>query len=329
MASYTHLTTHERELIFLYHGFGFSYRRIGRLIKRTPSTVMRELKRHSTKKRAYSPSVAQKTYKKNKKRCGKKRLLDFSPLKECVRKLFLENQWSPEQISQRIKLENNGESISYNTIYRAIYRGLFNDGFTKDSKGARRKLRRKGKPKKSALDGRGQFNDAPRIHDRPISAEKRSEIGHWEADTVIGAQGKTCLVTLVDRKSRFLLAKKAPKKDSKSVKKTIIDLFSEVKQANLKTITPDRGQEFMLYHEFSKACGIDCFFADPYSPWQRGTNENTNGLLREYLPKGQDLTEVLDSTVDLFVSKLNLRPKKCLGWKTPYEVFYDKVLHLI
>lgn len=123
----------------------------------------------------------------------------------------------------------------------------------------RRKLRRKVKPKKSALDGRGQSNDAPRIHDRPISAEKRSEIGHWEADTVIGAQGKTCLVTLVDRKSRFLLAKKTQKKDSKSVKKTIIDLFSEVKQANLKTITPDRGQEFMLYHEFSKACGIDCF----------------------------------------------------------------------
>jgi len=151
MASYTHLTTHERELIFLYHGFGFSYRRIGRLIKRNPSTVMRELKHHSTKKRAYSPSVAQKTYKKNKKRCGKKRLLDSSPLKECVRKLFLENQWSPEQISQRIKLENNGESISYNTIYRAIYRGLFNDGFTKDSKGARRKLRRKGKPKKALL----------------------------------------------------------------------------------------------------------------------------------------------------------------------------------
>lgn len=85
----------------------------------------------------------------------------------------------------------------------------------------------------------------------------------------------------------------------------------------------------MLYQEFSKACGVNCFFADPYSPWQRGTNENTNGLLREYLPKGQYLTEVLDSTVGIFVSKLNLRSKKCLGWKTPYEVFYDKVLHLI
>lgn len=102
-----------------------------------------------------------------------------------------------------------------------------------------------------------------------------------------------------------------PKKDSKSGKKSIIDLFSEVKQAKLKTITPDRGQEFILYQEFSKACCIDCFFADPYSLWHRGTNKNTNELLREYLPKGQDFTEVLDSTVDLFVSKLNLRPKKC------------------
>ncbi len=137
MASYTHLTIRERELIYLYHGFGFSYRRIGRLVKRSPSTVMRELKRHSTKKRAYSPSIAQKVYTENKKRCGKKRLLDSSELKKCVRKLFLEEQWSPEQISQRIKLESNGQTISYNTIYRSIYRGLFNDGFTKDSKGAK------------------------------------------------------------------------------------------------------------------------------------------------------------------------------------------------
>lgn len=203
MTSYTHLTTHERELIFLYHGFGFSYRRIGRLIKRNPSTIMRELKRHTTKKRAYSPSIAEKMYRKNKKRCGKKRLLDHSPLKECIRKLFLEHQWSPEQIAQRIKFETNGQSVSYNTIYRSIYRGLFNDSFTKDSKGARRKLRRKGKPKKSALDGRGQFNNAPRIHDRPIEAERRSEIGHWEADTVIGVQGKTCLVAFVVLSARI------------------------------------------------------------------------------------------------------------------------------
>jgi len=329
MASYNHLTTHERELIFLYHGFGFSYRRIGRFIKRSPSTIMREIKRHSTKKRAYSPSIAQRTYTKNKKCCGRKRLLDNSPLKESIRQLFLEEQWSPEQISQRIRLENNGKSVSYNTIYRSIYRGLFNDGFTKDSKGARRKLRRKGKPKKSSLDGRSMFKNAPKIADRPIEAEKRTEIGHWEADTVIGVPGKSCIVTLVDRKSRFLLAKKTPRKDSNSVKEAIIHLFSTIQQSNLKTITPDRGLEFMRYKEFSNAYGINCFFADPYSPWQRGTNENTNGLLREYLPKRQDLTDVPDRSIDVFISKLNLRPKKCLGWKTPYEVFYDKVLHLI
>lgn len=329
MASYTHLTTRERELIFLYHGFGFSFRRIGRLVKRNPSTIMRELNRHSTKKQPYSPFLAQRTYEANKQHCGRKRLLDQSPLKECVKKLFFEKQWSPEQISHRIKLENKGHTISYNTIYRSIYRGLFNDGFTKDSIGAKRKLRRKGKPKRSALDGRGVFSEAPRIHDRPIEAEKRSELGHWEADTVIGAQGKTCLVTLVDRKSRFLLAEKTPKKDAQSVKNAIIKLLSAVTQSRRKTITPDRGIEFMHYEEFSKACSIDCFFADPYSPWQRGTNENTNGLLREYLPKGQDLTAIPDSTIDLLVSKINLRPKKCLGWKTPYEIFYDKVLHLI
>lgn len=189
MASYTYLTTHERELIFLYHGFGFSYRRIGRLVKRKPSTIMRELKRHSTKKRAFSSSVAQKTYKKNKKRCGKKQLLDSSPLKECVRKLFLENQWSPEQISQRIKLENNGKSISYNTIYRAIYRGLFNEGFTKDSKGARRKLRRKGKPKKVLLMDVGNLMMPPEFTIDPLQQ----------------------------------------KEEVKLVKKTIIDLFSGVK----------------------------------------------------------------------------------------------------
>jgi len=214
-------------------------------------------------------------------------------------------------------------------MYLFIYRGLFNDGFTKDSKGARRKLRRKGKPKKSSLDGRSVFKNTSKIEDRPIEAAKRTEIGHWEADTVIGVQGKSCFVTLVNRKSRFLLAKKTPRKDSNSVKEAIIHLFSTIQQSNLKTITSDSGLEFMRYKEFSNARGINCFFADPYSPWQRGTNENTNGLLREYLPKGQDLTEVPDKSIDVFISKLNLRPKKCLGWKTPYEIFYDKVLHLI
>lgn len=141
------------------------------------------------------------------------RILDTSPLKETVCKLFFEDQWSPEQIANRIKMEKY-TMISYNTIYRSIYRGLFNKGFTKDSRGARRKLRRKGKLRRKRLeDGRGKFNDAPTIHERPLEAENRKTLGHWEADTVIGAKGKACLVTLVDRKSRFLLTSKAAKKE--------------------------------------------------------------------------------------------------------------------
>lgn len=329
MTLYTHLTIQEREMIFLYHSLGFSFRRIGRLIKRSPSTVMREIKRHSTKIKPYSPSLAQKSYHKNKQNCGRKRVLDTSPLKETVRKLFLEDQWSPEQIANRIKLEKH-ITISYNTIYRSIYRGLFNKGFTKDSRGARRKLRRKGKPRRKRLeDGRGKFNDAPTIHERPLEAENRKTLGHWEADTVIGAKGRACLVTLVDRKSRFLLTSKAAKKDALSVSNVIINLFSELPLGKRRTITPDRGSEFALYQKFSEATNIKCYFSDPQAPWQRGTNENTNGLLREYLPKGKDMTLIPDNYIQSFMHKLNTRPRKCLNWKTPYEVFYDKVLHLI
>lgn len=196
MNLYTHLTTQKREIIFLYHSFGFSFRKIGRLIKWSPSTVTREIKRHSAKIKPYSPSLAQKTYQKNKQKCGRKRVLDTSPLKETVCKLFLEDQWSPEQIANRIKMEKH-TTISYNTIYHSIYRGLFNKGFIKDSRGIRRKLRRKGKTRSKRLEeGRGKFNDTPTIHEYPLEAENRKNLDHWEANTVIGAKGRACFVTL-------------------------------------------------------------------------------------------------------------------------------------
>ncbi len=133
----------------------------------------------------------------------------------------------------------------------------------------------------------------------------------------------------MDRKSRFLLTSKVAKKDALSVLNVSINLFSGLPFDKRKTITPDRGSEFALYHKFSKAANIDCYFFNPQTPWQRGTNENTNGLLREYLQKEKDTTLVPDSYIQSFMHKLNTRPRKCLKWKTPYEVFYDKVLHLI
>ncbi len=141
---------------------------------------------------------------------------------------------------------------------------------------------------------------------------------HWQADTVIGAKGKSCLVTLVDRKSRFLLTSKAAKKDALSVSNAIINLFSELLFNKRRTITPDRGIEFALYHKFIKVANIDCYFSDPQAPWQRGTDENTNGLLREYLPKGENMTLTSDSYIQSFTHKLNIRPQKCLKWKISY-----------
>lgn len=157
---------------------------------------------------------------------------------------------------------------------------MLNKGFTKDSRDARKKLRGKGKPRhKSLEDGLGKFNDAPTIHERPLEAENRKTLGNWESDTVIGAKGRACFVTLVDRKSRFLLTSKATKKDALSVSNVIINLFSELPLGKRKTITPDRGSEFALYQKLSEATNTNCYFSDPQAPWQRGTNENTNGLL--------------------------------------------------
>lgn len=331
MTSYKHLTIRERELIFLYSGLGWSIRRIGKLLKRAPSTISRELQRHTGEEFDYSPSYAHRRYKSNKRLCGKKQLLDKHPIKEKIQRLFIELQWSPEQISNRLKFENSENRISYNTIYRAIYRGDFNHCVSINSRGALTRLRRRGRKYKAAKyqDGRGFSPEVPSIHDRPIAAKERSECGHWEADTVLGKAGKACVVTLVDRKSRFLLIGKSERKTAKSVTKTIGKLLSCLPQSKRKTITPDRGNEFAYYNQFSKENTISCYFSDPCSPWQRGTNENTNGLLREYLPKRVDMTPVSEEKIAFYAQKLNTRPRKCLGWKTPYEVFYGKVLRLI
>ncbi|WP_251421691.1 IS30 family transposase, partial [Lactococcus muris] len=166
------------------------------------------------------------------------------------------------------------------------------------------------------------------IHERPESANQRLEIGHWEADTVAGKTGGSCLVTLTDRKSRYLLAGKIDKKLSELVKDKMIELFQTIEKTKVKTVTPDRGKEFSKHPEITEQLHIPFYFTDPHAPWQRGTNENTNGLIREYLPKTYSMDEVPSETIDKYIEKLNLRPKKVLGWKTPYEIFFEEVLHL-
>jgi transposase, IS30 family len=203
-----HLTIDEREQIFLLFHQGLSIRLIAKTLKRSLSTISRELARNQEPLN-YSPSVAQANYVKRKTNCGRKRLLNNTKLKARVKELFLEEQWSPEQIAARIQFEKATFTISFNTIYRAIYRGDFNEvNLSHGHRGAVRKLSHKGKTRhtKNHIEKRGKIFVTHTIHERPTEANNRSVVGHWEADTVAGKTGKACLVTLTDRKTRYLLA---------------------------------------------------------------------------------------------------------------------------
>lgn len=332
MSLYKHLTIDEREQIFLLSHQGLSIRLIAKKVERSPSTISRELARNQDELN-YSPSAAQNKYTKRKTNCGRKRLLNNPELKALVKKLFLNEQWSPEQIANRIQFEKATFTISFNTIYRAIYRGDFNEAnLSQGHRGAVRKLRHKGKTRhtKNHIEKRGKISVTHTIHERPAAANNRSTVGHWEADTVAGKTGKACLVTLTDRKTRYLLAEKVEKKVSVHVRDSVINLLAPLPKSKRKSITPDRGKEFSKHREVTQHLDkIPFYFADPHAPWQRGTNENTNGLLREYFPKTEDLTGCSTEYIHTCIEKLNKRPRKCLGWKTPYELFIGKALRLI
>lgn len=331
MNHYNHLTINERENLLFLTGKGYSLRKIANLMRRSPSTISRELRRNS-KKDSYSPSMATCLYQKRRKKCHKHYVLDNPDLYNTVKRLFLEEQWSPEEISYRLRLENYPFNISYNTIYRAIYARKFDEkGLPYGNRGCIRKLRHKGKTrhKKGIQDTRGKIRISNELEKRPKSALERKVIGHIEADTVVGKHNGACIVTMVDMTSRFLLGGKATKKDSDSVKAVILNVLNKLPKRKKKTLTPDRGKEFACHEEVTKETGIEFYFPPPHSPWDRGTNENTNGLLREYIPKSTDIDSLSQKDIAIFFDKLNKRPRKCLGWKTPFEVFYGKVLHLV
>ena len=217
------------------------------------------------------------------------------------------------------------------------YRGIERDNLgikrkNHEAHGFARKLRHRGKTRKvkgTIKERRGRFNDVPSVHERPVSCENRSWFGHWESDTVRGKTGRSALVTLVDRKSRYLLSQRVPKVNAKNVTQVMIDLLHTVTPKRVRTLTPDRGTEFAGYREVSQELSIPVYFPDPHAPQQRGTNENTNGLIREYFPKGTDLDQLTDQDIDKFVRDLNHQPRKVLSWKSPFEVFFGTKLRLI
>lgn len=332
MSHYHHLTINERENILRYRAAGEGIRPIARKMNRSPSTISRELSRNR-KQNQYSPSEAQAAYTDRRLRGGRKRKLLSEGLRAFVRQKIMEDHWSPEQIQERVRLEGHSEyEISYPTIYRAIHAGLLTeeeDG-PLGARGWAIHLRHKGKPRvKRGTEKRGKFPIPRLVSERPVDATLRLKLGHWEGDTVLGKQSRACLLTWVDRKSRYLLAAKLSRKTKAEVSAATIELMRSQGPHRCQTLTPDRGKEFAGHVDISSELGVLFYFPLPHHAWERGTNENTNGLLREFSPKGQDMTMMLEEDLDTFVKKLNHRPRKCLGWRCPQEVHYGEVLHLV
>ena len=328
MGHYTHLTLEEREMIMALRHEGRRISEIARIIGRNRSTISRELKRNHLWTHVYIAVRAQQMYVVRRIRSRPHMRLENPELFRIVRELFLNHRWSPEQIASRIAMERPDLRISTNTIYRAIYRHILDYRKGVYDKGLAQKLRHKGKRRlrHGEEESRGKIRISNPLCDRPEEADRRLRFGDWEADTVIGRKGGPCTVTLVDRRSRFLLLGKSSEKKAKPVCSTMTSLL---RGYPCLSITPDRGKEFALHGEVSESLGVPFFFPLPHHPWDRGTNENTNGLIREYLPKGCDMNKYSDSEMNWIQNELNMRPRKCLGFRTPHEVLFSETLHLI
>lgn len=304
--SYTHLTIEERCCIRKYYVEGLSYRKIAKLIGRNVSTVSREIRRNRSfmnAKPAYYPHTAQKKYLLRRSYCHRGMFWSQELIAYIEEKLML--TWSPEQIScspAPFKMP------SWRTIYRWLYDKYLLNGNLKV-------LRRKGRSH-GIKETRGKFNKGKSIRKRDKSIYSRKEAGHWEADTVVSGQGKSkaCFATLVERKTRFYIAVKMPDRKAETMAKTIINTLSEFPDKLVKTITCDRGTEFANWREIEQQLNCNVYFADPYCAWQKGSNENSNGLLREFYPKGRNLSRVSPKTLKKNLALINARPRKVLNF---------------
>ena len=314
--NYKHITTNERCCIANFLSLGLSLRKIAKHLNRNVSTISREVKRNSTNGK-YLAHIACENYAKNRKNCGAKGKSSNPTLIKYIED-GLEKTWSPEQIAGRLRLDYQDDKsmkIGFKTIYRWLYQKII-------AKGNVNRLRRKGKSLKPK-ETRGKFNIGKSIKDRPKEVRKRETIGHWELDTVVSSRGKSkaCLSTFVERKSRFLIAQVMENRKSSTFNFHCFTAFKDIPTNLIKTFTVDRGKEFAGYVDIENTLNIDVYFADAYASWQRGTNEITNGLLREFYPKKFDFSSINQKELDNIVTIINNIPRKCLGYRTPAEVF--------
>lgn len=309
--SYQQLTEGKRYQISVLLAEGFSFSQIAQKIDVHRSTISRELKRNGHCGR-YLPELAQQCSQRRKAHAAKCQIGQHTKI--LVDKL-LTWEWSPEQISaiaKRIK-----HAVSHEWIYRYVAKDKASGGLLYRHLRQGHKRYRKGVHSK-----RSPILEACSIDERPAIVDSRERLGDWEADTVLGQQGTGVLVTLAERKSRLYLVKRVDNKRADTVRDAIIEMLSPYVE-HVHTITFDNGGEFAEHKAIAAALNTKAYFAHPYSSWERGLNENFNGLLRQYIPKGKDLRLVSNEEIQRAQMKLNLRPRKCLGFRQPQVVFEE------
>jgi IS30 family transposase len=316
------LRTEEREEISRRLCSGETQAVIARCLNRSRSTISRELARNGGAQ-AYRGVRAEQRAWDQAQRPKVCRLAEHSDLREWVAAKLQHKQWSPEQISASLKASFPGDErmrVSHETIYRSLFiqaRGVLKKELTQHLRRAKSSRRAR---KAGGGNGQGQIIDAINIRERPAEANDRAVPGHWEGDLLIGSQSSQ-IATLVERHSRYVVLVKVPARDTKTVVKALTQKVLELPLHLRRSLTWDRGLELASHKDFTLATDVNVYFCDPRSPWQRGSNENTNGLLRQYFPKGSPLSGYTQAQLDEVALKLNGRPRETLGFKTPAEKF--------
>ncbi|WP_298941383.1 IS30 family transposase [uncultured Psychromonas sp.] len=319
--NYKQLTQEERYQIYALMKANHNQKNIANILGRSASSISREIKRNKGLK-GYRPKQAQRLML-HRRVTASKSIKITNVVKGWIEDLLFQDL-TPEQIAGRLALEGKIQ-LHHESIYRYIYQDKANGGhlYQKLTRACKKYKKRYG-----SYDKRGQLVNRISIDERPDIVDSKSRIGDWEGDTVIGKGRKNAFVTMVERKTLFTVVKRIESKHADITADALIASMMHLK-ASVHTITLDNGKEFAQHERIGNALDVSVYFAHPYSSWERGINENTNGLLRRYFPKGTDFMMLSEEEIQTAVNKLNHRPRKTRGYKTPYELFTGQSTKLV
>jgi IS30 family transposase len=313
---YHQLTHEERYSITALLRTGCTQAEIAAELGRAPSTISRELRRNATRHDGHYRAEKAQQYSTARRRRERRRSW-FSAEQMTEVKALLKKKWSPEQVSATLKARGVC-SISHETIYRYVLRDKKAGGTLYTHM---RIMSKKVRKRYNGKDSRGVLAGKRHITERPIEAEKRLQVGHWEGDTVMGSDKHACVLTLVDRRSGYAVIKKLTSRTAAQATQAAATAIAQ-QPGKFSTITFDNGTEFHSYAQLERDFPVICYFATPYHSWERGSNENLNGLIRQYLPKGTCLKRLTQKECDYIANELNTRPRKRHGFKTPMEIYH-------